>query len=366
MKIIFIVNAIGMQRCIKRIDEFAERGYEVEAYGFDRGAKINAKPKSCDIKAIGYIDISTRYVKRMAIIYQGIKKVLNMTKRQDIVYYLFGLDNAIFFSILSKKKYIYEESDLVHTYIKSNIIVGLFEKINKKIIKKSLLTVFTSEGFVKYHYGGNVPKNTFVIANRLPLSVGNLPVVEKKPFDIGHLSIGFVGYIRYSAIFNFAKVFCEHFPNSNFHFFGTTSNEANRVLFEPLKQFPNCHFHGAFKHPDKLPEVYSQLDVVLSTYDVKSENVRYAEPNKIYEAIYYETPIIVSADTYLAEKVKRLGIGYGIDAMDDDAVVDLIENMTSDNLKEKVINLRKIDKMEALNINDSFFRKLKTIFVGLK
>ena len=35
-------------------------------------------------------------------------------------------------------------------------------------------------------------------------------------------------------------------------------------------------------------------DMVVATYDVTIENVRYAEPNKIYEAIFFETPIILS------------------------------------------------------------------------
>ena len=173
----------------------------------------------------------------------------------------------MFFNLLSKKRYIYEESDLVHTYMKSNLAIRFFEWIDKKAIKKSLLSVFTSEGFIRYHFGENAPENTFVIANRLPPTVKDLHLVAKKSFDKEHLSLGFVGFIRFKSIFNFAKVFCENFPDSDFHFFGTTNNDLDRVLFEPLKKYPNCHFHGAFKHPDGLPEVYSQLDAVLSTYD---------------------------------------------------------------------------------------------------
>lgn len=361
MKIVFIVNAIGMQRCIKRIDEFAERGYLVEAYGFDRGLQSNKQPKSCEIKEIGSIDNSTSYLKRLKTIYSGVKNVLTKTRDEDVLYYVFGLDNVMFFMLQSRKKFIYEESDLVHTYMKSQLAISFFEWIDKRAIKKSLISVFTSEGFVRYHFGDKRPENTHVIANRLPLTVNALEKKDKKPLDIKHLSIGFVGYLRFNAIEHFCRVFCEHYPEHEFHFFGVTNNEPDRLLFEPLKKNKNCYFHGAFKHPNDLPEVYSQIDLVLSTYDVENENVRYAEPNKIYEAIYFKTPIIVSSGTYLAEKVNELGIGYDVDAMDAKEVVRFVNELTENSINRKEEAIDRIDPHYALNVNDEFFDKLKCV-----
>ena len=45
-KIIFFINAITITRCIKRIEEFIDNGYEVEAYGFERGGEVYAQPQS--------------------------------------------------------------------------------------------------------------------------------------------------------------------------------------------------------------------------------------------------------------------------------------------------------------------------------
>ena len=249
----------------------------------------------------------------------------------------------------------------MHTYMKSGLARRFFEWVDKKAIKKSLLSVFTSEGFIRYHFGNNKPDNTIVIANRLPLTVKGLFVETKKPVDLNHLSIGFVGFIRFKSIFNFCNVFCRHFPQHEFHFFGTIDNDNDRKLFGPLKEYKNCHFHGVFQHPNGLPSIYAQLDLVLSTYDVENENVRYAEPNKIYEAIYFKTPIIVSSGTYLAEKTNQLGIGYDIDAMNDDAVIRFIDDLTEGSINRKQEAIKKIDPNYALNINDDFFDKLKCI-----
>ena len=178
---------------------------------------------------------------------------------------------------------------------------------------------------------------------------------------MAHLSIGFVGFIRFKSIYNFCKVFCTHYPEHDFHFYGAINSEGNKKLFEPLQDFKNCHFHGVFKHPDDLPSIYSQIDLVLSTYDIENVNVRYAEPNKIYEAIYFKTPIIVSSDTYLSEKVNELGIGYSIDPMNDEEVINFVDQLTEKSIREKQEALERIDPQYALNINNDFYEALKNV-----
>ena len=101
-----------------------------------------------------------------------------------------------------------------------------------------------------------------------------------------------------------------------------------------------------------LPDVYGSIDLVLATYDVKYENVKYAEPNKIYESIYFETPIIVSSGTFLAKKVKRLGIGYDVNAMNEEEVVAFVKNLNEEDLSKKRANAKAIEKRKTLNIND--------------
>ena len=108
-----------------------------------------------------------------------------------------------------------------------------------------------------------------------------------------------------------------------------------------------------------LPGIYSQIDVVLSAYDVRGINPRYAEPNKLYEAIYFEKPIIVSSNSFLADKVERLGIGYAVDALNEDEVVGLVKSIDGKSIEEKKINIKKIDKKDCINSNEEFFTLLE-------
>lgn len=357
-EVIFILTSSVNPNSLKRIDEFVSRGFRVKAYGFQRDVDVPNKSKNVDVKILGTYKNNLSYLKRCSTIYKGIKRALCETKGRDCIYYLIGLDIAMFFRLQSKESYIYEEADLVHTNIKVSAIKNVYEKIDKSIIKHSLISVFRSEGFVEYHFGHDVPDNVYVIANRLNVGIKDFEVLPKRPIDIDHLKIGYVGFIRYKSILNFAKVFCREFPQHEFHFYGTFTSETNERYYSSLKEYKNCIFHGSFKSPDELNKIYSQIDLVLSTYDVSSENVRYAEPNKIYEAIYFETPIIVSSNTYLSDKVNRLGLGFDIDAMNDNMVVNFIKNLSSEQMDQTIRNIRKINKNDVLNINDNFFNLL--------
>ena len=356
-KIIFIINSIQNQRCIKRIQEFAENGYEIHAYAFSR-LNVTYTDKGFPITIIGNFSNEMSYIKRLPIISKAIKNICR--KHMNGCYYLFGLDIAIAFYLhKGNKPYIYEESDLVHTYINNSIIKNLLAKIDKHIIKHSKMTVFTSMGFAYYHFGDKMPSNCHVIANRLSTKVLALPQVVKKESD--NLRIGFVGKIRFESVRNFADVFCKRFPKNTFHFYGNSESESEKEMFEPLKKYKNCFFHGSFITPNDLPEIYSNIDLVLSTYDISCDNVRYAEPNKLYEAIYFETPIIVSKSTFLAKRVKDLGIGYCINAMDENEIIDFVSNLSKESLSQKIKNAASINKKEAVNYNEVFFNKLQEL-----
>lgn len=360
MKIIFITSNINLPRVVRRINEFVDRGYNAEVYYFDRTEFVNKSDKiKAPLHQIGEVSSApSSYIKRIPSQYKNIRRVVKQYGGQDVAFYLFGIDIAILFPYgNSKYRFIYEESDLRHTYIKNRTAVRFFEFFDRKIIKRSLLTVFTSEGFCKYHFGENRPSNVAFITNRLSPNIKNYPVKEHKAFNAECINIGFVGSPRYKAVCNFVRVLCENYPQHEFHFYGEPITEN----LEVLRKYGNCYFHGAFTNPQDLPDIYQNMDLVLATYDTDFENVRFAEPNKLYEAMYFEVPIIVSSGTFLADKVNRLGIGFDIDAYDDEAIKTFVNGIADDKIKEKVGNIRKVQKDTLLSINDTVFEQLELL-----
>ena len=358
-KIIFFINAITITRCIKRIEEFIDNGYEVEAYGFERGGEIYAQPINFHINIIGKHDVSQSYFTRLRIIYSSLKPILKKCRNQDVILYYFFFDIAFTARLLSRKPFIYEESDIPYTGIGNTVLRNFLCCIDKRMIRKSLLTVMTSEGFIDFHFGDERPRNIIVVPNRVNPQLDKFEY-HKKTLDINHLSFAFVGGFRYDSIMNFANVVAEHFPQHDFHVFGNImQNEA--ALSALVEHHDNIYYHGIFRNPDDLPGIYEKINVVLAIYDATSINAQYAEPNKLYEAIYFRTPIVVSSNTFLAKKVKRLEIGYDINGLNKDEIVAFIEHLSQSDLLAKQSACAAIPKETATNSNPEMFNYLKNI-----
>ena len=359
MKIVFFVNSIQNQRCLKRISEFINEGFDVQVYAYSR-LEEQYTNESFSISIIGKLDNSMSYSRRFPILFHSIKNVLKKCCKNDSLYYLFGLDIALVFRLLSRKRrFVYEESDLVHTYVNNPFLRKTLEFIDKRIIKASYKTVFTSEGFATYHFGENRPGNTVIIPNKLNPTILNLNYSRPKKIGSGVIRIGFVGKPRFKSVVNFAKVLSEFPDKYEFHIFGGPIIEEVDG-FRKLEESKNYYYHGPFKNPDDLPEIYSSIDLVLSTYDIEFENVRYAEPNKIYEAMFFNTPIIVSNNTFLSQKVERLGIGFSVNPLDDDAVRLFLTRLDAETIYDKQQKCASIDKRSLIDSNHDFIQSLKS------
>jgi glycosyltransferase involved in cell wall biosynthesis len=197
-----------------------------------------------------------------------------------------------------------------------------------------------------------------VIPNKVSAACLQLPAVAKESFDVNHIKFAFTGNARYQSIFNMCKVVAEHYPQHEFHFYGTL-NYFTESQKKAVAGYKNVFVHGPFKNPDDLPEIYSKIDFVISTYDAGGVNVQYAESNKIYESMFFETPIFVSTNTVLEKIVNRNNMGFAINALDDKEVIRTINSITAESYEQFRTSLKAIDKKESVNDNAEFFRQLK-------
>ena len=352
-KVFFIMTSVNDAHAKKRAADFKNKGYEVRQFGFLRHTNTKADEGTV---IIGQFSDDTPYLNRVKIYLNGLRKIFKTYQDKNIIWYYQGLDVAMFSHFLNPRgNYIYEECDLAHTYIHHKMIRSAFELIDKYIIRKSKATVLTSDGFLDFHYHStdNCPQNVYMIPNKLSARVQEFPYeVTHKP-DLSHISFAFIGGVRFKSLISIADIISEKFPQHEFHFHG---------FFDPM--FPpesrlcreNVYYHGSFKSPDDLPSIYKSTDVVICTYDIASANVRYAEPNKLYEAIYFQRPIVVSSGTFLASKIKALGIGYECDPFSESDVVKIVKQIETD-YYNKVESLAKIDRLSALD-DDTYIDKL--------
>ena len=246
--------------------------------------------------------------------------------------------------------------------IKNKLLSKLLVWMNRRIVKHSLLSVYTSQGFVDFlHPKGTDAEKTVVMPNKLNAHCKSLPLAKEKTMDIQHLRFGFAGAIRTETMYNLIKVIGEG-GKHEVHLYGlfTDENNGRYSIRSLVDQYQNVFYHGPFKNPEDLPEIYSHIDIVLCYY-LSSKNDLYLEPNKLYEAIYYDCPIIVADGTFVGRKVKQLNVGYTIDQGDAASLKAFVNSINQSDFDEKVAAIQSIDKEECIDCPELLFDRLRSI-----
>ncbi|RGN33239.1 glycosyltransferase [Bacteroides oleiciplenus] len=353
MKIVFFLASLSQPRCLKRIKALYEAGCEVEVYGYSRGFyDINTLPSTIQVHNWGIVESGNKYIDRFFKNRRNIKQAIEKQDRENILYYAFGFDLAFWLSLYKRKHFIYESSDLIYTYFSNNILISLFRSIDKWIINHSFRTVLTSEGFSLYLFGKCAPSNIIIQPNRVSACLKNIErSALKKSTDT--IAFSYVGAFRYpNTVFRFARVIGEKYPQHQFFFYG--DSQLTYLAKKLAVQYPNIKYFGKFRSPEELEAIYKTIDIVVACYDAKDINERIAEPNKLYESICFCKPIVVSNGTFLSEKVKKLGVGYSINAKEDSSIcrfIDGLSNRELNSISEKELSIDSciyIDSIEEI------------------
>ena len=355
-EIFFILSSLNDSHFRKRVEKFMDNGYQVKVYGFKRKGQ-NLPLLRYNPVVLGEIE-NRNFSARLSLFNRSIKGIAKECKGKLCFYS--SLDIAIFAKLYIKAPYIYEVCDLTELTIGNPVIRTVLTRINKSVIRKSKKTIITSEGFADYF--SKLPQNKFyLIPNKVSAEMPKYQDKERR-LDIDKVRIGFAGIIRFESIYHFVKACADYGKNIEMHLFGIYSDadEWATKIEQIEKNYNNVFFHGRFSNPGDLPSIYEGVDLVLCTYP-PTLGVKYAEPNKLYEAIYFRCPIIVSEKVFLGDKVKRLNIGYVIDAMDEDKIKLFLESLNASNYQSKVDACKSIPQSDCINRNDDFFKQIENL-----
>lgn len=358
-KVVFFYNYMD-DRYDKRVKEFISQGYNVEVYAFMHLDDTEDKYSGYLIHPLKHYPQLPSYRQRIMEFTPTFRRIVKQYDPNATLFYFFSLNTA-FTSLFCKNiKYIYEESDMLFDRTDNKLLRWIIKRLNKHIIRKSSQTVFTSEGFATYYFGDAIPDNITIIPNKVSPTCLNLPIYDRRPIDYNHIRFGFVGGARYMALYTFAKNLITLFPQHEFHFYGSV-NAYTEEQVKALESVGNITFHGKFKAPVDFPAIYGNIDFVVSTYDTTEINPRYAEPNKLYESMFFGVPIIVSSNSFLADKVARLGIGFDVDPYNIDDISKKIGAINPDSYEKYWNAVTQIPKQDSVNSNKEFFETIGKI-----
>lgn len=352
-KIIFLLASISQPRCLKRIKAFVKEGYELEVYGFDRGYYNNeATVKEYDIKTLGFMPSGSGYLKKVLYARKKLNAVFKKNKSANVLYYCFSFDLALICKLYNKK-YAYEISDLVYGYFHNRSLRSIFTSLDRRLIGTSFVTAMTSIGFKKHLYPKGAPPHVIIQPNRIDRYFSSVDRRLNGVVATNNLTFSYVGAFRSpDTVFRFAKIIGENFPQHSFRFHG--DSHLTEQAKDLASKYANVTYHGSFKNPDDLSDIYSKIDVVIACYGINTLNERIADPNKLYEALFFNKPIIVSKNTFLAQQVlDTYKCGYAIDATNDDEIIELVNSLTPSSMKPVIDSIHQV-ALENIIDDDSY------------
>lgn len=323
------------------------------------------------IDEIEYVELSLnfqngKFFKRLFTLLKLRKEVKQAIEKFNPEYiYAFRLDMLLLvvYTGFKKKKIIYEVADLHDMVINNskNIIKLIIRKLlylmEKNACKYVNVLSLTSEKFYDVYFKKIVPKEKMIFMPNIP-DLKYFANYEKKKNK--NFTIGFIGIVRYKEQM---KMLIEASEKTNTKvLFAGIANDDEIMNLAKTKKFVN--YYGPYNYEKEIAKLYSKCDCIYSVYDTKFNNVKYALPNKLYESIYCELPILVSNGTYLSELVSKIGVGLSVESNSKDDLVDKINKLkTNKKNYDKIIeNCKKSKKMIDMSLyNAEFLKKISKV-----
>lgn len=272
---------------------------------------------------------------------QKLYKILKVNKYDTLI--VNNIDTLALFKICTlfqktNTKIVIEISDLrSHTY-KNSLKSKLMRAVEQFMFKFVDKLIVTSPKFYEMYYNKLFDGNYFVLENK-PLSNMIPPKLEKVVND--KVIIGIVGLLLqgkpYEALFEAIK----NDDRFEVHIYGKGTYQ--KLVEEYASKYENIKYFGEYNFFQDSAKIYASLDILYMPYDTTngSLNNKIALPNKLYEAMYFQVPIITSSGTYLGELVEQYGIGEMIKCCDKKSLQNALLNINIETIQN---NFQKLDK----------------------
>ncbi|XCP86574.1 glycosyltransferase [Roseburia hominis] len=365
MRTCFLLTHIPNPRINKRIAVFKHVG-ETKVICTRRSSQNIWEPIQ-DVEHIIFdIDLPSakHIIKRYVVSQDFQKKALDKLKEiMPNVIYAEGLDSLIIAGKYKRDhnvKIIFEVADLRENYIVKpkktidRIITNALLKKEKTAFENVDYLVVTSPKFYDMHYKNMIPEEKM-------LFIPNAPDTEVfsnyKKKEGGAFTIGFIGGIRYLKQMKMLVDVADEVGFSVlFAGAGGTSSEYDEIR-EYCEGRENIIFTGKYNYDTEIAELYGKVDCVFSVYDADNPNVRIALPNKLYESIICELPIIVAKGTYVSELVEQYGVGVSVSHEDKNDLIQVMRRMKDDSQYRLIF----VNKCKEYKESQSSFATMKEL-----
>jgi hypothetical protein len=137
------------------------------------------------------------------------------------------------------------------------------------------------------------------------------------------LTVLFFGWLGWQRGGWYVKKILEADPDLRVIMAGWFSDEACKQL----AQHPRVDYRGIIPQAEALKVAAAEADYILCVYEPKNLNTINASPNKIYDGIHTQTPLIINREVKIAALVQELNIGIVVPQYEVEDFVALTKEM---------------------------------------
>lgn len=346
MNLTYLLSHVPNPRIYKRM-KIAKNNFEISAIYWKRSFKsFKTFFKDDDIKKYEvikseYKEYNLSLFSRILFIFKFLIRSINIINDlEPKIIHCEHLD-MLFISYVYKKLYdrnvkiIYEVADL-HDFvyndskkISDKITKKIFIKIEEFLTKKINKLIITSPYFYDSYYKKFNHKIDYLFVPNAPEK--DLFKDVKTSLETDNITIGFIGAVRY---FEQLKMLIDIAGKySKIKVFIAGSGSSYNKIKDYCSDLNFVDIYGPYDYETEVVDLYSRVDMVYSVYNSESKNVRVALPNRLYEAIVSEKPIIASSNTKLGEFINEKGIGFTVDDQDSKDLDKFLEKISDGTIK---------------------------------
>jgi glycosyltransferase involved in cell wall biosynthesis len=365
-EICFFLSHQPNPRFVKQINYFAEsEGTNVTLLHFTRENLANLNNELHENVTVFSLPVISDgdYFSRIIIYLKAIRLVKDFIKKTSPQYMILNnIDMLILYKAVSmfifgvrKPEIIMEISDLREFVFKTSLSARLLGNIEKHLYQRLVTKIITTSArFFEYHHSRFFNGPWFLLENK-PLKK-NLPAFQQDTAASNVVTVGIIGLLlrgeEYKTLFQVIR----DLPGYRVEVWGKGKDQT--VVENCALSNDNVVYYGPYNFFIDAARIYNSVDIIYCVYKTSEapSNNSLALPNKLYEAMYFKTPIIASEGTYLGEIVKEKNIGYCVKSLDENSLLACLTDFKKNKNRFK----QSFDKLsESAFLADEDYSELK-------
>lgn len=324
---VFVCSNRPAPRSIEKCQAVIQTGKRLVLVYIDRpGNQLKLTEISkCDVRrfSVSFRQVELRRLYDMFLFYRWLKKNIFSYATRDCDVYIDALDLLFIVTLIGKGNHTfrYEVRDLNSKQIERSLISLFIKNIERFLLMRVDRLILTSYEFYLQYYKDIYKKKYAIVENYPNIGFWNdFTRINRN----NEFVIGYVGVIRYlkciGTLVEAVKILRDKKCSIVLKFAGSGAvDELKKFAGTP----PWIEYIGPYNN-SSIKDIYKDVDLSFAVYDPAVKNVRYAIPNKFYEAILTGIPILVAKGTFLEKRVKELGIGTSTDPYNANLMADII------------------------------------------